>query len=124
MAFLKRCCAKVNESGDGHCCSLVFGEGLCKDHYLEKLHHQLEIQTKRVENLKKMFMYGDPESWIKRNGDAWNKSSPREKDDQELIRGYKHPERDWIGTVVVGGKLARSCQAIDQELEKELEGVK
>lgn len=49
----------------------------------EKLQHQLEIQTKRVENLKMMFMYG---------------------------------------AVVVGETLARSCQAIDQELEKQLEG--
>jgi hypothetical protein len=51
--------------------------------------------------------YGNPESWIKRTGEAWNKSTPFEKGDSELIRHYKHPKRDWTGTINVGGKRAR-----------------
>ena len=29
------------------------------------------------------------------------------KDDEEMIRHYRHKNKDWIGTVVVGGKRAR-----------------
>ena len=62
--------------------------------------------------------YADPENWIKRTGEAWNKCCPKSKGDEEMIRRYKHPGKDWFGTVVVGGKRAR--QAI-QETKQMLE---
>lgn len=85
-----------------------------------KLQHQLEIQTKRVENLKKSNkFYADKLNWVysRESGigglitvlDTWT--------DQPKAGGacfYPH----------FGGKLARSCQAIDLELEKQLEEVK
>ena len=102
-------------------CTTHFHACDCREYEFEKVKRHLEIQTKRVENLRKSNeFYADPESWIKRTGEAWNKSSPREKHDGETIRHYKHPYKDWIGTVVVGGKLARECQAKDQELQKRL----
>ena len=65
----------------------------------EKLQHQLEIQTKRVENLKKSNeFYAERKSWRYSGNDRFDCNN--------------------------GGKLARSCQAIDQELEKELENLK
>ena len=57
-----------------------------------KLQHQLEIQTKRVENLKNFLSQGDELKVL----------------------------REWIFR---SDSLSR-CQAIDQELEKELEGVR
>ena len=69
----------------------------------QKLQHQLEIQTKRVENLKK-------------SNEFYVKAYPRElaRLDIEVIRYDKF----------IPGKLARECQAKDQELEKQLEEMK
>lgn len=76
----------------------------------QKLHHQLEIQTKRVENLKKSNeFYANRRNWMKQT---------------QTTNGLITSEDQWDGKFKVGGKFARSCQAIDQELEKELEGVK
>jgi hypothetical protein len=55
--------------------------------------------------------YGSPESWIIRDKHAWRKSSPKSHGDDEIILNYKHPNRDWVGTVTVGGKKARSALA-------------
>lgn len=60
--------------------------------------------------------YGNPENWIIRKGDAWNKSNPKEHGDDEMIRHYKHPEKEWEGTVTVGGKRARQVlRELDEE---------
>lgn len=53
--------------------------------------------------------YGDPENWIKRNIDSWETSNPREYGDSEIIQKYKHPNTDWTGSVVIGGKRARQA---------------
>lgn len=54
--------------------------------------------------------YADPETWIKRDHNGWDQRQP--KGDTEQIRGYKHPVEDnWIGTVSVGGKQARTALA-------------
>ena len=55
--------------------------------------------------------YGSPESWIIRDKHAWRKSSPRSHGDDENILDYHHPNRDWVGTVAVGGKRARQALA-------------
>lgn len=77
---------------------------------IKKLQHQLEIQTKRVENLKKSNeFYANRRNWRKQT---------------QTTHGLIAPEDQWDGKFKIGGKLARSCQAIDQELEKQLEEVK
>lgn len=53
--------------------------------------------------------YGDPESWIERHKHSWDRSNPYKKDDRELIKDYHHPNTDWVGSVVVGGKRAREA---------------
>ena len=58
----------------------------------QKLQHQLEIQTKRVENLKNFLSQGDELKVL----------------------------REWI----FRSDCLSRCQAIDQELEKELENLK
>ena len=74
-----------------------------KNAEIQKLQHQLEIQTKRVENLKK-------------SNEFYVKTHSRE---------LAHLDTEAIGyDKFISGKLARSCQAIDQELEKELENLK
>lgn len=81
-----------------------------------KLQHQLEIQTKRVENLKKSNeFYAERKSWRYSGNDRFD-CNISYLDASDVITG-KQRDR-------VGGKLARSCQAIDQELEKQLEEVK
>lgn len=70
-----------------------------------ELQRKLEIQTKRVENLKKsneFYATGDAHDY----NDSW-------------IAHYKNGH-----TRFATGKLARECQAIDQELEKQLEELK
>lgn len=56
--------------------------------------------------------YGDPESYIKRSRDSWTRKNP---EPGEVIPDYRHPGRDWVGTIVVGGHKAR---AFMQRLEK------
>ena len=58
--------------------------------------------------------YGNHESWINRDiaGDIWHRASPKQHGDSETIRHYEHPNTDWVGTVVVGGKKAR--EALEQ----------
>lgn len=61
-----------------------------------------------LENYKRALevvrFYGDPESYIKRDRDSWTKKTP---EPGEMILGYRHPGREWVGTIVVGGKRAR-----------------
>ena len=83
---------------------------------LLNLQHQLEIQTKRVENLKKSNeFYAYDENYDESEESLFNKVMS----DSE-IKNYSYG----MGQFKVAGKLARSCQAIDQELEKELENLK
>lgn len=74
-----------------------------------------KIHAKNQKLADALKFYANPESWIDRNKDSWKKSRP--KGDDEMLRDYKHPETDWTGTVVVGGKKAR-------EVLKELDGTK
>lgn len=68
----------------------------------------------KVEKLKFCVeFYAEVENWIIRSDSTWQKCIPN---DEEQIRNYKHPNTTWIGTVTVGGKLAR-------ETLKELEEV-
>lgn len=60
--------------------------------------------------------YGSPESWIIRDKDSWKKSSPRSYGDDEIILNYQHPNRDWVGTIDVGGKRARTALQRSKEL--------
>lgn len=53
--------------------------------------------------------YADPEKWINRKAQFWERTCPKSKGDEEMILGYKHPTTDWSGTVVVGGKTARKA---------------
>jgi len=39
---------------------------------------------------------------------SWRKSSPKSHGDDELITKYQHPNRDWVGSITVGGKRARA----------------
>lgn len=84
----------------------------------EKLQHQLEIQTKRVENLKRSNkFYANEENWTI-DGHTHEEETYYVREHGEFgvtIRGDVDPSYRY------GGKLARECQAIDQELEKELE---
>ena len=64
--------------------------------------------------------YADPEMWMIKDKYSWRKSSPKSHGDDEMILGYEHPNRDWKGTIVVGGKRAR--QAI-KETKQMLEGL-
>lgn len=50
--------------------------------------------------------YGDPETWIDRSKNDWKRSYPKNAD-EELMRDYKHPGTDWVGSIVVNGKNAR-----------------
>lgn len=77
---------------------------------------QNHAQSVLIESLKKMLekaeevvrFYGDPEKWMIKTSDSWTKSNPRTYGDSELIENYKHPNKDWIGSIVVGGKRARA----------------
>lgn len=81
-------------------------------HRMEKSESELTKLRKRVEVLQEaLSFYGNPESWIIRDKHYWRKSSPKSQGDDELIKDYHHPNRDWIGTVVVGGKRARQALA-------------
>lgn len=73
---------------------------------------ELTKLRKRVEVLEEaLSFYGNPESWIIRDKHSWRKSSPKSHGDEETILTYQHPNRDWVGTVVVGGIRAREALA-------------
>lgn len=107
----------------GHCPKCIEESCLSNENspsaIIKKLQHQLEIQTKRVENLKKSNeFYADRDNWINTaQYKPWNNKSTIKCDTDDSTANH-------ILMVVYSGKLARSCQAIDQELEKQLGEVK
>ena len=72
---------------------------------VEELEDKLKIAVDALE------FYGNHESWINRDiaGDIWHRAIPKQHGDSETIRHYEHPNTDWVGTVVVGGKKAREA---------------
>jgi hypothetical protein len=48
--------------------------------------------------------YADPENYIRRNHDGWKRVDCA---DDELIKNYRHPQTEWIGSVSVSGRRAR-----------------
>lgn len=78
-----------------------------KDKELLRLQSIINIQQARITNLLKLSFYANPEKWILRDKHSWRKACPKSHGDSEMISGYEHPNTDWRGTVVVGGKLAR-----------------
>ena len=98
-------------------CTTHFHACDCREYEFEKVKRQLEIQTKRVENLKKSNeFYANRGSWVKdydMSGEMTYFVSIQCRDYEETNHLTK-----------LGGMLARSCQAIDQELEKQMEEVK
>lgn len=121
MSFTK--CCNRRFIGDNH--SPIQPDGYCLfcgfHPEIQKLQHQLEIQTKRVENLKKSNkFYSNEENWTI-DGHTHEEETYYVREDGEFsvtIRGDVDPSYRY------GGKLARECQAIDQELEKQLEEMK
>ena len=93
-----QCCAED--------CGIHFEEGtslFCKHEQENKA-----LKKKLSEAVEVIKFYGNPESWIKRHKDSWDKCSPKYFGDDETIFDYAHPKTDWVGTVVVGGKMARA----------------
>lgn len=88
-----------------------------KNEELESLYLKLSLQKEMIENLRKSNeFYVDKINW-----------------EQPIIRGYLALRAEKIldsdcskteDSIFTGGKLARSCQEIDQELQKKLEEVK
>ena len=78
-----------------------------KDKELLRLQSIINIQQARIANLLKLSFYANPEKWILRDKHSWRKACPKSHGDSEMISGYEHPNTDWRGNVVVGGKLAR-----------------
>lgn len=82
---------------------------------------KLSIAMRMVEKLEKSnAFYADPEKWMRKDRDGWSKNSPRSHGDEELIMRYHHPKTDWVGTIDVGGKLARQAIKEVEELKKGL----
>jgi len=64
-----------------------------------------QLQNELAEKDAVLAWYADPETYIETHNDCYLQIEP--KDDEEMIRHYRHKNKDWIGTVVVGGKRAR-----------------
>lgn len=82
------------------------------EQYIEESEAYSPLQVKQlITNYEKavdaLKYYADPELWMIKDKHSWKESSPKCHGDDELIVKYKHPNRDWIGSVAVGGKLAR-----------------
>ena len=73
---------------------------------LEKENESLKKKLEKAEEVIRF--YGDPEKWMIKTSDHWTKSNPRTYGDSELIEDYSHPNKDWVGSIVVGGKKARA----------------
>lgn len=73
---------------------------------LEKQNEELKKKLEKAEEVIRF--YGDPEKWMIKTSDSWTKSNPSTYGDSELIEDYSHPNKDWVGSIVVGGKRARS----------------
>jgi hypothetical protein len=85
-------------------CDFISGFRAAEKIYLQKI-KALEEMLESARGV--ISFYGNPESWIERTSDSWDRSDPRYKGDLEQIRNYKHPKTDWRGTISVGGKRAR-----------------
>lgn len=73
------------------------------------LQKENESIKKKLEKAEEVIQfYGDPEKWMIKTSDHWTKSNPRTYGDSELIEDYSHPNKDWVGSIVVGGKRARA----------------
>ena len=66
-----------------------------------------EIKKKLEEAVKVIEFYGDPEKWMIKTSEYWTKASPKLHGDAELIKNYNHPNKDWLGSITVGGRMAR-----------------
>jgi hypothetical protein len=74
---------------------------------------RLILQNREIKSLRAQLadaneiarFYGEPQNQIKYHLSSWQRISPL--NDDEIIQNYKHPERDWIGSIVVAGKRAR-----------------
>lgn len=89
-------------------------EGELKD----RLIHGLKLEQKLSEAMEVIRYYSDPEIWMIKDKHSWRKSSPKSHGDDQLITDYKHPNRDWIGSVTVGGKKAREFLTKHETAEK------
>lgn len=86
---------------------------------IKELEAKIKLQDQRIENLlKAVEFYGNPMNY---HLDSNVLGYQRPKDDTILTQ-WKDDDFKYSG--VVGGKLARKCQAKDQELLKELESLK
>lgn len=82
--------------------------GIAKDKLVDCA-KELALKDKVIEELKRAVeFYADKENWIIRNKAGWVPGNPRHVGDEEQILNYEHPGTDWVGTVRVGGKLARA----------------
>lgn len=72
---------------------------------LEKNLLKVKEENERLKDA--LCFYADPENYIDRKKDSWDKKYP--ENDSEMIRNYNHPNTDWVGTIVVGGKKAREA---------------
>jgi uncharacterized protein YmfQ (DUF2313 family) len=63
--------------------------------------------------------YADPENYILRNIQEGEWTTIMPVSDKEIIRNYKHPETDWVGTINVCGKTARKALQDVEESENE-----
>ena len=98
-------------------CTTHFHACDCREYEFEKVKRQLEIQTMRVENLKKSNeFYSNEENWTI-DGHTHDEETYYVREHGEFgvtVRGDVDPSYRY------GGKLARECRAKDQELQKRL----
>lgn len=114
------CLVPINKSAGGISCH---EKTICDCRVIEIL-DDLDTQESELTKLRArvalleeaLGFYGSPESWIIRDKDSWKKSSPRSYGDDEIILNYQHPNRDWVGTIDVGGKRARTALQRSKEL--------
>ena len=77
-----------------------------------KLSLQLdELKSELAEKDAVLEFYALPENWINYQAETWSRACPKSHGDEEMIRNYAHKNRDWNGTIVVGGKRAREVMA-------------
>jgi|SRR5690554_492537 len=105
-------CCNHRFIGDNH--SPIQPDGYC-------LHCGFHPEIEALKEANKVLreaveFYGDPEMWMIKDKHSWRKSSPKSHGDDEMIINYQHPRRDWVGTIIVGGKLARKAIAKANEI--------
>lgn len=65
------------------------------------------LKSELAEKDAALEFYALPENWINYQSETWSRACPKAHGDEEIIRNYAHKNRDWTGTIVVGGKRAR-----------------